>query len=157
MWLRADLSLCIQGTQTPVNPRSPMSRFIPVYTGNTCCDLSSSEIWPVYPCVYRERQNDSPRRYVLIGLSLCIQGTPHYTDPELVRCRFIPVYTGNAMLPNALPNEYPVYPCVYRERARNPAHLTFHRRFIPVYTGNAARLSIHSAFASVYPCVYRER
>ena len=134
-----------------------MSRFIPVYTGNTCCDLSSSEIWPVYPCVYREHKKK--------------------VTYKIITVRFIPVYTGNASLSIAIKLYCSVYPCVYRERFRTDrvnnwqsglslciqgthyrAQEVVHRvRFIPVYTGNASRFTIQKLHLAVYPCVYRER
>ena len=70
---------------------------------------------------------------------------------------FIPVCTGNAK--NLVSNfiVYPVYPCVYRERALNNFTFANEIRFIPVCTGNAFELATYSNIAPVYPCVYRER
>ena len=157
MWLRADLSLCIQGTQTPVNPRSPMSRFIPVYTGNATSPFLSNLGAPVYPCVYRERFRTDRVNNWQSGLSLCIQGT-HYRAQEVVhRVRFIPVYTGNASRFTIQKLHLAVYPCVYRERCIEFCNIAHYLRFIPVYTGNAIDPTVNMAVLAVYPCVYRER
>ena len=48
------LSLCIQGTLVPYYLYLVPERFIPVYTGNSALTFSTSTIYPVYPCVYRE-------------------------------------------------------------------------------------------------------
>ena len=48
------LSLCIQGTPSRVASAILLTRFIPVYTGNTLTMLIRFAIFSVYPCVYRE-------------------------------------------------------------------------------------------------------
>ena len=92
------LSLCIQGTPVFIYWSLFLSRFIPVYTGNTSSSVSVELGVTVYPCVYREHKYSSITRARQIGLSLCIQGTPQkrffMTDDE----RFIPVYTGNTFI-----------------------------------------------------------
>ena len=58
MWNRTvflyGLSLCIQGTRIGSRTVTSVSRFIPVYTGNTPEKIQHQYIPPVYPCVYRE-------------------------------------------------------------------------------------------------------
>ena len=48
------LSLCIQGTLLPFAIILGLTRFIPVYTGNSADAIASMFGMPVYPCVYRE-------------------------------------------------------------------------------------------------------
>ena len=93
----------------------------------------------------------------IIGLSLCIQGTRRFSYDRNWCGRFIPVHTGNAVVPiNRLTTEA-VYPCAYRERLNRIIWLAaicglslcvqgtlysypeFEKifRFIPVCTGNA--------------------
>ena len=94
-----------------------MTRFIPVYTGNTLIGVPVPPKNPVYPCVYREHYFEQMYRAGVDGLSLCIQGTrnPHYNNRR--KYRFIPVYTGNTLLCLDMGGRIPVYPCVYREHA----------------------------------------
>ena len=49
------------------------------------------------------------------GLSLCVQGTFDGRQTIINVTRFIPVCTGNIMLPVLMPVMNAVYPCVYRE------------------------------------------
>ena len=94
-----------------------ISRFIPVYTGNTPHASVANFGSPVYPCVYREHTSENVRNIIIGGLSLCIQGT-HW---QYLACdpinRFIPVYTGNTNQFNINSIDEPVYPCVYREHS----------------------------------------
>ena len=69
------LSLCIQGTQPLIVWFQQHMRFIPVYTGNTHSTKITSNIWSVYPCVYREHRINNDFHRIATGLSLCIQGT----------------------------------------------------------------------------------
>ena len=112
-----------------------MSRFIPVYTGNTALVAVYFNKMAVYPCVYREHAINEYVGQVKTGLSLCIQGTHHSAFAETARPRFIPVYTGNT---NTL--KYPLT----------------RGWFIPVYTGNTVILYVILNKETVYPCVYRE-
>ena len=150
------LSLCIQGTLT-LSFNSPLRRrFIPVHTGNTWV---SDFLWlavAVYPCAYREHADPSPIGFPYCGLSLCIQGTLHLFQLSPDIGRFIPVHTGNTLVPDIRPSRPPVYPCAYREHSSLPMSIitccglslciqgTLMRkkltqccaRFIPVHTGN---------------------
>ena len=170
------LSLCIQGTPPIGFVASAISRFIPVYTGNSLKPLTIESNKPVYPCVYRELTN---QRVIFLdkgGLSLCIQGT--LRDSFILNCRFrfIPVYTGNSDFVIASMLVLTVYPCVYRELGVNlsivffplglslciqgtrdiPPNIVIWPRFIPVYTGNSLVKIMALNCKSVYPCVYRE-
>ena len=109
------LSLCIQGTLVTYFGVFVATRFIPVYTGNTHIFLIIDYNSTVYPCVYREHSSLSNSLNSGNGLSLCIQGTPNYLLTQLVRFRFIPVYTGNTTNKSSNSLERAVYPCVYRE------------------------------------------
>ena len=53
---RNGLSLCIQGTPTPIECERLQTRFIPVHTGNTFKPVFLSNAFAVYPCAYREHQ-----------------------------------------------------------------------------------------------------
>ena len=92
-----------------------MSRFIPVYTGNTALVAVYFNKMAVYPCVYREHAINEYVGQVKTGLSLCIQGTHHSAFAETARPRFIPVYTGNTKSNVKFLYIDAVYPCVYRE------------------------------------------
>ena len=92
------LSLCIQGTLIFYELIAYFFRFIPVYTGNAPFLGRLLNTNPVYPCVYRERVGSSFNIMIYHGLSLCIQGTPVERENEGSLCRFIPVYTGNALI-----------------------------------------------------------
>ena len=173
----AGLSLCVQGTPNTKINLFIIVRFIPVCTGNTAGFLDELINFPVYPCAYRELSASRTLSRIICGLSLCIQGTPHYTDPELVRCRFIPVHTGNTIAANLIFGINSVYPCVYRERitSKNTILVNFGLslciqgtlfpsscrriliRFIPVHTGNAQYKPFLVQRVTVYPCAYRER
>ena len=79
------------------------------------------EIYPVYPCVYREHDLKKNDDNIECGLSLCIQGTrlrEHQNDCEY---RFIPVYTGNTHGFQKYVLHTSVYPCVYREHDLMPS------------------------------------
>ena len=69
------LSLCIQGTRLADAYFYNDDRFIPVYTGNTTAFCTSFSTVSVYPCVYREHENNHTHAVSVPGLSLCIQGT----------------------------------------------------------------------------------
>ena len=69
------LSLCIQGTLNLLIAKVMVTRFIPVYTGNTVSVAPPRLIPAVYPCVYREHQSNVSLDSETPGLSLCIQGT----------------------------------------------------------------------------------
>ena len=110
------------------------------------------------------------------GLSLCIQGTLMKSIEKKNQHRFIPVYTGNTVIVLRNPDEFTVYPCVYREHTflillsyRVPGlslciqgtlkclfHQRLSHRFIPVYTGNTSYFFMKLNSIAVYPCVYRE-
>ena len=70
------LSLCIQGTRYCSGCLFGTCRFIPVYTGNTPSRCFIFTMTTVYPCVYREHRCNRYELMNVIGLSLCIQGTP---------------------------------------------------------------------------------
>ena len=89
------LSLCVQGTLHFVNQGMHRFRFIPVCTGNTSPSSKHSSIISVYPCVYREHDDNLVAEPVKLGLSLCVQGTHSANTMHLVLIRFIPVCTGN--------------------------------------------------------------
>ena len=89
------LSLCIQGTLISNSSHFKNGRFIPVYTGNILSKFCRIIVFSVYPCVYREHDEDSIYEKTDVGLSLCIQGTCGYQFFSLLINRFIPVYTGN--------------------------------------------------------------
>ena len=152
------LSLCIQGTRDIFDMDGKNSRFIPVYTGNTLTNSWWQYSPSVYPCVYREHDNNRPVDVVRVGLSLCIQGTQNLIDRVFELQRFIPVYTGNTPPATRAVVLETVYPCVYREHnivrsfadclsglslciqgtRRAWANNTTCYRFIPVYTGNTS-------------------
>ena len=94
---RPGLSLCVQGTLFFIGFHIFERRFIPVCTGNTLNDGKESSSSSVYPCVYREHGDDEDYLYIIIGLSLCVQGTPAKADSFLNYSRFIPVCTGNTL------------------------------------------------------------
>ena len=58
-----------------------------------------SFIMLLYPCVYREHRPTETRMRIIVGLSLCIQGT-RFLETSNVDC-------------------VAVYPCVYREHIHN--------------------------------------
>ena len=109
------LSLCIQGTHTSKKSGASSSRFIPVHTGNTRLDASAKIAGTVYPCAYREHNDNDAPLYWRNGLSLCIQGTPIRHANHAWWCRFIPVHTGNPFFHTVEFNLIAVYPCAYRE------------------------------------------
>ena len=111
------LSLCIQGTHVRTYNINLKSRFIPVYTGNTCNVFRRFCCHSVYPCVYREHFTFCNFLFYFFGLSLCIQGTLQYLIILRVNKRFIPVYTGNTLRCFYCNNARAVYPCVYREHS----------------------------------------
>ena len=111
----AGLSLCIQGTLVIHSHPDVVSRFIPVYTGNTQGFFDDFTKIPVYPCVYREHVITSLPFTIETGLSLCIQGTRTEEFTPILRAGFIPVYTGNTAHRFVFEAHQPVYPCVYRE------------------------------------------
>ena len=170
------LSLCIQGTLIFLGWIWSVSRFIPVYTGNTLFVTIPSKTKAVYPCVYREHLKPYLLPSTPSGLSLCIQGTHAVRWGGLLRWRFIPVYTGNTYFLLIMPFSFPVYPCVYREHRRTSKRKRRNgglslciqgtpiynhnnralRRFIPVYTGNTGAHQRGNGGTAVYPCVYRE-
>ena len=86
-----------------------------MHTGNTILNAAQNFQQAVYPCVYREHVPFHCRRTHGNGLSLCVQGTSLSLDDNKTNRRFIPVCTGNICLDDDDVNEYPVYPCVYRE------------------------------------------
>ena len=92
------LSLCIQGTPNNFTHGYNILRFIPVYTGNTSCDVSIFLTIAVYPCVYREHIQGYTCYDSQVGLSLCIQGTRRTLEIKPDVQRFIPVYTGNTLI-----------------------------------------------------------
>ena len=94
-YLATGLSLCIQGTCFHEFVGNEMERFIPVYTGNMIPQTGEHQVPTVYPCVYREHLNKFAVKFIVIGLSLCIQGTLYAQLGGLLIVRFIPVYTGN--------------------------------------------------------------
>ena len=51
----------------------------------------------VYPCVYREHENDLKILVKRFGLSLCVQGTRFTINTNQYFIRFIPVHTGNTL------------------------------------------------------------
>ena len=109
------LSLCIQGTLGNGAAKSYAARFIPVYTGNTCCFQLINAGLPVYPCVYREHNKQQDKWFIENGLSLCVQGTRSMNQGVVFEVRFIPVCTGNTYLWFVICRVRAVYPCVYRE------------------------------------------
>ena len=114
------LSLCIQGTSHIKPHNKKRERFIPVHTGNI--PVLPQQFWmiPVYPCAYREHMPAQFRVVQTSGLSLCIQGTLNL--PQFTKCtkRFIPVHTGNIIIPVVREITHPVYPCAYREHKNTP-------------------------------------
>ena len=88
-----------------------------MYTGNILKPEGEVIDEPVYPCVYREHHALNEPRWMVDGLSLCIQGTLSQPFAQACFARFIPVYTENISL-QAMPRfPFSVYPCVYREHA----------------------------------------
>ena len=112
--------------------------------------------YPVYPCVYREHLISGNLPYVIVGLSLCVQGTLYPKTEKALLGRFIPVCTGNIIGVSHQIYDPSVYPCVYREHAKHKFNPTYFLRFIPVCTGNILALPIMISANPVYPCVYRE-
>ena len=130
----------------------------------------------VYPCVYREHNEQDAENALKSGLSLCIQGTQFSRKFATHGVRFIPVYTGNTFLSSSATCTTSVYPCVYREHIysrisrESPIGLSLciqgtqnsllyyllRFRFIPVYTGNTKIVFCLLRHYTVYPCVYRE-
>ena len=112
------LSLCIQGTCFWTRQVRYRTRFIPVHTGNIISPNIHAIHAPVYPCAYREHFFVNGIDFIINGLSLCIQGTLIQLLRTVQQHRFIPVHTGN-MIPNPLiVPQISVYPCAYREHAR---------------------------------------
>jgi len=90
--------------------------------------------------------------------------------------RFIPVYTGNILLPEPLQLHGSVHPRIYGEHPqariclpskigsspyirgtwRKPANTAGNTRFIPVYTGNIPLLPSSEGGKSVHPRIYGE-
>ena len=92
-----------------------MNRFIPMCIGNTSAFCKILALISVYPCAYREHFIFSSILVLVVGLSLCIQGTREIKQTDYNSKRFIPVHTGNTFwLLQDLVN-YAVYPCAYRE------------------------------------------
>ena len=50
-------------------------RFIPVCTGNIYSMALLAASYSVYPCVYREHKRRPIAAVLILGLSLCVQGT----------------------------------------------------------------------------------
>ena len=73
--LSAGLSLCIQGTYIKIDVKLSHFRFIPVHTGNIQKRAIPMYRHTVYPCAYREHGHCFVILMLIIGLSLCIQGT----------------------------------------------------------------------------------
>ena len=127
-----------------------------MYTGNTYDLQTKGMLTSVYPCVYREHNENFFIISIPRGLSLCIQGTLDNRAYSNSADRFIPVYTGNTtkIIDYFLINA--VYPCVYREHIKSDnqrnnyvglslciqgtrsywREIVLIWRFIPVYTGN---------------------
>ena len=170
------LSLCIQGTRIFSYLQQMSVRFIPMHIGNTTTASNDPISCAVYPYAYREHAWQMRQQMLLIGLSLCIQGTP--LCPHLARqCgRFIPMHIGNTSSATVNKLLGAVYPYAYREhrlshkafyyynglslciqgtlrfcQARNGA-----RRFIPMHIGNTGFLSFQPRAYAVYPYAYRE-
>ena len=128
-----------------------------MYTGNSLDCVKIEQNFTVYPCAYRELQIMLPCMLVIIGLSLCIQGTLVLIVIITSNFRFIPVHTGNSLHVTGADTVLPVYPCAYRElqidtqlilryiglslciQGTHSHCLTKynHLRFIPVHTGNS--------------------
>ena len=94
------------------------NRFIPVYTGNIVQHRTCFRTPTVYPCVYREHKKFHLKILLIVGLSLCIQGTLFPYRLVQFPARFIPVYTGNIVLLLPSSRKKAVYPCVYREHEK---------------------------------------
>ena len=92
------LSLCIQGTFIVCPKCKYCTRFIPVHTGNIFILKNIKWRVTVYPCAYREHENQTYDKASVYGLSLCIQGTSLHHQCLLHLCRFIPVHTGNILI-----------------------------------------------------------
>ena len=113
---------------------------------------------------------------MLLGLSLCIQGTLGEINIAQEQARFIPVHTGNTFKTFVCNVIWPVYPCAYREHDEAgeegdpigglslciqgtpacPSCKVGYIRFIPVHTGNTECNSVSAIAVAVYPCAYRE-
>ena len=115
--LHRGLSPRIRGMLTNYIPAITSHRFIPAYTGNAFTKCSARYLCPVYPRVYGECATNGFLSRAMIGLSPRIRGM----RAGFVGCsgavRFIPAYTGNAILVTSLASMSPVYPRVYGECA----------------------------------------
>ena len=170
------LSLCIQGTRQGFNCLVIFFRFIPMYIGNTFLSSSATCTTSVYPYVYREHHVEFSLPTKRRGLSLCIQGTPKFSQSVFYTERFIPMYIGNTCRTVQIGLAFAVYPYVYREHClmvtpygiliglslciqgtrRGQKFLMDCRRFIPMYIGNTRHHRMGTKKAPVYPYVYRE-
>ena len=113
--MQVGLSLCIQGTPYQREMNRASRRFIPMYIGNTTLAVTFIKSAAVYPYVYREHHFMMNGGNILVGLSLCIQGTRCNRKFALVPNRFIPMYIGNTIRELIAYLTQPVYPYVYRE------------------------------------------
>ena len=150
------LSLCIQGTHPKTNLHRITHRFIPVYTGNSFEPVTYGLEEPVYPCVYRELQFLLTHELDVYGLSLCIQGTPSFSSSRKLCSRFIPVYTGNSGMGDALCWINTVYPCVYRELKYLSLIVHLNSGLSLCIQGTLKLSLVSTGVFAVYPCVYRE-
>ena len=101
------LSLCIQGTSSPIRKFVRFVRFIPVHTGNIVILKLVNINTSVYPCAYREHCSFLDVHWIVNGLSLCIQGTLTHAVLRTQQVRFIPVHTGNMPTTNNEPRTNP--------------------------------------------------
>ena len=150
------LSLCIQGTYWNKRFARWCLRFIPVYTGNMSSRVSNPCDNTVYPCVYREHPSNNYQSFNNSGLSLCIQGTFKWTGGGRIKCRFIPVCTGNIITDATKWRDLDGLSLCVQGTSHRIFSVFTAVRFIPVCIGNINPLLGIAPVAAVYPCVYRE-
>ena len=170
------LSPWIRGTHLAPAPSTPKNRFIPVDTGNTTDQTRHRRRGAVYPRGYGEHRKECLLLPAQRGLSPWIRGTLIIESNPPMSLRFIPVDTGNTVLPTWFRIVLAVYPRGYGEHNEEVEEgdlgnglspwirgtLNYFkevkdaRRFIPVDTGNTSWVSADRTAEPVYPRGYGE-
>ena len=119
--IRTGSSPCIRGTLHYFSVSTGGIRFIPVHTGNTSANVTTSSSDSVHPRAYGEHQMMCSIRSNMIGSSPCIRGTRLGRFAHCQHIRFIPVHTGNTPASISLMAVNTVHPRAYGEHARKAA------------------------------------
>ena len=109
------LSPRIRGMPNAQLEHTRSARFIPAYTGNALSPRVLSMCRPVYPRVYGECPTCLKEDSEPYGLSPRIRGMLTFAIRDNAVYRFIPAYTGNAIMREIRTKDYSVYPRVYGE------------------------------------------